>query len=240
MEISQALLVPGSRVPLSALTKAEAAYVEVRAQLLEGTLAPGSTINQENLAAALGLSVTPLREALRRLEGEGLVELRPHRVVSVLPLTRRELGELCVARMRLEPLAASLAAEIATPRELKAISALARQSHAGDIHAQLRGHREFHQAVYLASHNKVLADLLAQLWTRTDRYRAIVLRDRDLRKTSRAGHGRIAAALAARDVRAAADLTERHVGETLQLAEDLARLDPSPDAEGASTAVSRR
>jgi len=226
---------PYTRVPLIALTKAEAAYVEVRAQILEGTLAPGSTINQESLANALGLSVTPLREALRRLEGEGLIALRPHRVVSVLPLTRRELGELCVARVRLEPLAASLAAESATPRELREISALARQPHAGDLHAQLRAHRDFHLSIYAASHNEVLADLLEQLWTRTDRYRAIVLRDRGLRRTSRVGHSRIAAALAARDIPTAADLTQRHVEETLQLAEDLAELEPNPDSRRASS-----
>lgn len=216
-----------------ALTKAEAAYVEVRAQIIEGTLAPGSTINQESLANALGLSVTPLREALRRLEGEGLIALHAHRVVSVIPLTRRELGELCVARVRLEPLAASLAAESATPRELKEISALARRSHTGDLHAQLRAHREFHQSIYAASHNEVLADLLEHLWTRTDRYRAIVLRDRGLSRTSRVGHNRIAAALAARDDAAAADLSKQHVEETLQLADDLAGLDPIPESQRA-------
>jgi len=180
VEVRRANPSPSRRVPLIALTKAEAAYVEVRAQIIEGTLAPGSTIHQESLANALGLSVTPLREALRRLEGEGLIALRPHHVVSVLPLTRRELGELCVARVRLEPLAASLAAESATPRELSEISALARQSQARDLHAQLRAHREFHHSIYAASHNAVLADLLEHLWTRTDRYRAIVLRDRVL------------------------------------------------------------
>lgn len=230
MEVRRANPSPSRRVPLIALTKAEAAYVEVRAQIIEGTLAPGSTIHQESLANALGLSVTPLREALRRLEGEGLIALRPHHVVSVLPLTRRELGELCVARVRLEPLAASLAAESATPRELSEISALARQSQARDLHAQLRAHREFHHSIYAASHNAVLADLLEHLWTRTDRYRAIVLRDRVLRRTSRVGHSRIAAALAARDSRAAAELTQRHVEETLQLADDLAGLEPSSDS----------
>ena len=89
-----------------------------------------------------------------------------------------------MARMRLETLAATLAAQTATSKELKAISALARQSHNGDMHTQLRSHREFHHAIYMASHNQVLSDLLEQLWTRTDRYRAIVLQDQGLRRTS--------------------------------------------------------
>jgi len=213
------------RVPLAALTKAEAAYVEVRAQLLEGTLAPGSTINQESLAAALGLSVTPLREALRRLEGEGLIALRPHHVVSVLPLTRRELRELCVARMQLEPLAARLAAEAATRDELKAIASLARESATADLHSQLRAHRLFHHSIYGASHNEVVADLLEQLWTRTDRYRAIMLRDAGLRRKSSAGHRGIAAALVAGDASVAAELAERHVDEALRLADRMSQMD---------------
>jgi DNA-binding GntR family transcriptional regulator len=56
-------------------TKAEAAYQELSARILDGSMQPGSTISQENLATALGISITPLREALRRLESDGLVIL---------------------------------------------------------------------------------------------------------------------------------------------------------------------
>ncbi len=62
------------------------------------------------MAVDLGISVTPLREALRRLEGEGLVQMRSDKVVVVVPLTPRKLQELRVVRLQLEPLAAALAA----------------------------------------------------------------------------------------------------------------------------------
>ena len=84
------------------VTKAEAAYLETRSRILRGVLAPGVPVNQEALAASLGVSITPLREALRRLEMEGLVRLDAHRMVTTTPLTSRELDELYAIRTELE------------------------------------------------------------------------------------------------------------------------------------------
>ncbi len=69
---AQAQVQPGLHVA----TKAEAVYQELRSRILDGSIKPASTLNQEALAATLGLSITPLREALRRLESEGLVRLQ--------------------------------------------------------------------------------------------------------------------------------------------------------------------
>ena len=80
-------------VQLQTVTKAKAVYIEARSRILKGTLAPGSAVNQEALAADLGGSITPLREALRRLEMEGLIHMEPHRTMTITPLTSQELLE---------------------------------------------------------------------------------------------------------------------------------------------------
>jgi DNA-binding GntR family transcriptional regulator len=214
---------------VSTLTKAEAAYLEVRARILDGSLQPGSTINQERLAADLGLSITPLREALRRLEAEELVTLRAHKILSIAPLTRKELHELCLVRANLDPLAAALGAHEATASELETISALATRPRAGDPHDRLRSHRDFHHAIYQASHNKVLAGILDQLWARTDRYRIIVLRDHAFNRSTRTEHTKIAKAIRDRDGDAAAELMRRHVEAALRTVERMASHDLTAD-----------
>lgn len=219
----------GRQLPgISALTKAEAAYLTLRERILEGSLPPGSTINQERLAADLGLSITPLREALRRLEAEELVALSAHKIVSVAPLTWQELRELCVTREQLDPLAATLAASEATDQEAHTITALAVQQRPPDLRGRLNAHREFHLAIYAAAHNRVLAGILGQLWDRTDRYRMIVLRDRDFDHSTGTEHSKIAKAIRAGDGATAADLMRHHVNEALRSVEKIALREPIP------------
>jgi DNA-binding transcriptional MocR family regulator len=98
--MSTFLVEPSVSVSLQAVTKAEAVYIETRSRILKGTLAPGSAVNQEALAADLGVSITPLREALRRLEMEGLIRLEAHRTMSITPLTSRELDEMYAGNYR--------------------------------------------------------------------------------------------------------------------------------------------
>ena len=75
-------------------TKADGVYLEMRNQILYGVLEPGSRVDYLQLSAALGVSITPLREALRRLEADHLVIRIAHRDVIVAPLTREEATEL--------------------------------------------------------------------------------------------------------------------------------------------------
>ena len=80
----------------------EDVYERVRAAILDGELAPGAVMSQVALAEELGISRTPLREALRMLQSEGLVEGEPNRRVRVAPMTARDLEEVCVMRVTLE------------------------------------------------------------------------------------------------------------------------------------------
>ena len=122
------------RPALQTITKAEAVYLETRARILTGALSPGLEVNQEALSASLGVSITPLREALRRLEMEGFARLEAHRTVVIAPLTGRELDELYVIRMGLAALAAGLAAAKASDAQVLLIGELARRKEIGRAH----------------------------------------------------------------------------------------------------------
>ncbi len=212
------------REPLSILTKAEAAYREIRGRILRGALEPASTINQEGLAAELGLSVTPLREALRRLETEGLVELAVHRTVRIAPLTRRELHEIYAVRLQLDPFAASIAAATATEAELEEIGRQANQAPLDDPVLQLEANRAFHRAVYASSGNRVLTETLDQLWDWTDRYRLVLLRRGVHGPTAIKEHIEIATAIKRRNAQRAAALTRTHVDAAQVAIEQLANV----------------
>jgi DNA-binding GntR family transcriptional regulator len=205
-------------------TKAEAVYEVLSARILDGTMEPGSTVNQEGLAASLGVSITPLREALRRLESDGLVILEAHRTVTVAPLSAAEVRDLYAVRLQLDPYAAGLAAEHASPQAVDHIEALAARRLEATARGRLKANREFHQAIYRSPGNAVLAEILDRLWDRTDRYRLIVVRVEGEGHKVEREHRQIAAAIRARDAALATSLMRAHVGTTLQLVEEHAAL----------------
>lgn len=175
------------------LTKTGYAYTRLREMVLAGDLEPGSTLQQGKLATQLGVSTTPLREAIRRLAAEGLVTLAEHKDARVTDVSSAEAASLLQVRERLDPLAIRLAATERTDEELAAILEAERHlrpvSSEGTVDALL-AHRRFHRAIYLASHNQVLIDLLERLWDKADRYRLIGLRSR---RDSDADSARVAA-----------------------------------------------
>lgn len=193
-------------------TKSEAAYAELRRRILDGSLAPGTVLNQEGLAPALGVSVTPLREALRRLEGEGLVEFRSDKMASVIPLTRCELNELREVRLCLEPLAAGLAAIRATPEERSLFTSLAQLPPTNDMLVWHAAHGSFHRAIHEAARNTVLTESLVRLWERLTRYRLVALNDGDYGQTwSGAGHSHLADVISAGNIEDAERLMFDHL-----------------------------
>ncbi|MFI6828341.1 GntR family transcriptional regulator [Kribbella sp. NPDC050241] len=202
-------------------TKAEVAYELVRDQLLRGDLVPGSVIQQAALAHDLGISTTPLREALRRLMTEGLVELDAHRDARVTRLTAEEARDLVEIRRSLDPLAAGLAAERRTRQDLDRIRETADKLlplRADPASAELATHRQFHVAIYTASHNQLLVQTLDGLWDKADRYRRLALEDgrteEDLDRTH-AEHLAMVDAIAAGDSTTAAAVMLAHVDASL-------------------------
>lgn len=205
----------------SASTKSEFAYQALREKILSGELEPGQVLNQATLAPSLGVSTTPLREAMRRLSTEGLVELGTHRDSRVAPLTAEEARDLLEMRRSLDPLAVALAAERRTKEDIKAIRAAAEGLEPLPSDAtvvDLVAHRHFHAAVYRASHNDLLINTLDGLWDKADRYRRLgleVVRSQAERDQKSHEHQALVDCVVAGDTEGAAEIMRRHVDTSL-------------------------
>lgn len=202
-------------------TKSDFAYLKLRHQILSGELAPGAVLNQASLAPAIGVSTTPLREALRRLKSEGLVDLDAHRDARVTSLTAEEARDLLEVRRSLDPLAAALAAERRTKDDIHAMRAAAeglKPLSSDPAVMDLVAHRRFHTAIYLASHNELLINSLDGLWDKADRYRRLGLgpdHGQAERDQKAAEHAALLDSVIAGDTAGAADIMRRHIATSL-------------------------
>jgi DNA-binding GntR family transcriptional regulator len=202
-------------------SKSDVAYAEVRRLILTGALPAGSKLAQYDLAETLGMSITPIREAVRRLSGEGLIDLDTFRNARVAPISATEARQLYEVRLSLDPTAAELAAsrrtdaDIAQMREtLDKLLPVTRQW--GE--EALIAHRAFHRSLYMASHNDVLINMLEDLWDKSDRYRRLGLelppgsesRDRDWSE-----HHQMLDLIMAGKGAEVADLMRRHISNSL-------------------------
>src|SRR5699024_3756002 len=163
------------------VTKNDYAYHRLKELIVTCELAPGETLQQSALAAKIGVSTTPLREAIRRLSGEGLIDLAAHKNTKVADVSADEARHLLEVRRALEPLAAQLAATRRTREDMELIQRnLARLEPVyRDVDA-LQAHRELHQSIYFASKNPILVEELERLWAKADRYRVIALEKKDI------------------------------------------------------------
>ncbi|WP_432513201.1 GntR family transcriptional regulator [Kineococcus sp. SYSU DK001] len=202
-------------------TKSDFAYTKVRELILSGQLEPGTVIHQAALAREIGISTTPLREALRRLKQQGLVELDAHRDARVSQLDATEARDLLEMRRSLDPMAAALAAERRTRAELVEMRAALDGLEALPGHPtweHLAHHRRFHTAVYRASHNAILIESLDGLWDTADRYRLHGLeveRSPEERAMKAAEHVQLLEAITAGDSEGAARVMLAHIETSL-------------------------
>ncbi len=209
-----------SAAPLQFATKAEAVYDELRRRILSGVLGPGAPINQDALAPELGVSVTPVREALRRLEAEGLVQFEAHKTGIVTPLSRSEVAEVYDIRQQLDPYAAGLATVRVSDADLRELERLSRAKASSDPVAQVGINRAFHRAIYASSGNAMLTGILDRLWERTDRYRVMLVTTEVDVVTVAHEHVEIVEAMRARQPRRVAKLIRAHVATARSLIED--------------------
>jgi DNA-binding GntR family transcriptional regulator len=142
---------------------AERAYHEIRALIVSLELPPGAVIDERDLMERLGIGRTPVREALRRLALERLVEVYPRRGMFVTGVDVRQLARLSEVRAVLEPEAARLAAERATGGDRAELDALLEELDAGQSELMALDER-IHRAVYRAAHNDLLEATLEQYY----------------------------------------------------------------------------
>lgn len=206
-------------------TKAEAVYHVLRDHIVAGTIAPGVVLDQESLARDLGVSTTPVREALRRLEMEEFVELSAHRDARVVPLSRRELDEIFAVRLVLEPNAAQTAAKHASDEQIETLRRLTRLEPSDPLEVSAHN-RTVHRLIYVASGNSVLTRILDQMYDRAGRYRLILLeKSSSHAEKATIAHREIAGAFAARDPERLGQLVYEHLLESYAHYDDVAELD---------------
>jgi DNA-binding GntR family transcriptional regulator len=195
-------------------------YEAIRERIADGSLARGARVHQEDLAEDLGVSRTPVREALRRLAAEGLVEMRTNRGARVADVDQDGMLGAYEARLVLEPGAARLAAERRLHEPLARMrAALAAQRRSvRSVEHSFEANRDFHLALVAASGNEFLMQLAERLWVAriglTIYERQIETEERMLLDIGE--HERILAAIEAGDRRGAESMTRRHLIEAMK------------------------
>ena len=181
-----------------------------------GALAPGTRITQEEIAEQLAVSRSPVLLALRLLKKDGFVQDAPGRGVLVAPLDAAWTGRLYEVRGALDALAARLAAErgCVIPGEL--IQQGRKVSHGQDVNAMIDADLAFHESIYQASGNELIAETARLHWAHLRRVMGAVLQESKQRTSIWEEHQAIADAIAAGDGKRAAELTELHTRNARQ------------------------
>jgi DNA-binding GntR family transcriptional regulator len=204
--------------PRAAPTRAEALAAALAAQITAGRLPPGAALEEERLAAAHGVSRTPVREALRLLAATGLVEQRPRRVAVVARPEPGRLAEMFQAMAELEAACAALCATAMTraakARLVARHAAMAALVAAEALDRYRAANVAFHEALYAGAGNGYLAELAGATRRRLAPFRAAQLAGGDRLAASHAEHGAIVAAILAGDGAAAAAAVRRHLANT--------------------------
>lgn len=197
--------------------KSEAAYATLREAILDGRLAPGSRVTLQGLADDLGMSLTPIREALRLLGSQGLVEHNPNRGTHIASLSRSGIEEIYQLRCVLEPLACELAAKNATTQDLARIDIAM-----SDFDAAVEGgmtddlpmlNAALHRSIYLAAGSTVLLEFIDRLWVRIPYQAMSLVRHHD---RSTAEHHLVVDAVRTRQAKEAGQLMWRHITNSTQ------------------------
>jgi DNA-binding GntR family transcriptional regulator len=198
-------------------TLAEKAFDALHGAILAGVLAPGERLPIEDLALKLEMSPMPIREALRRLAADGLVENIPHRGARVAELSVQDLREVYAIRLNLEVMAIRIAAERITPEEIEvatqALADLDVATRRSDEEATWQAHTAFHFALYRAADSQWLDRLIVPLWESSERYRRATVGDKRVRGRG-AEHQRILDAVSVHDPDTAEAELHNHLART--------------------------
>lgn len=195
----------------------------LRAAIVSGALRPGDRIGQEDVAEQIGVSLIPVREALRVLEAEGQVTYVPRRGYFVTELRLEDLREIYALRQVLEERAARAALAAidhdGLDRMVQAARECAAAARTGDVAAQLAANRAFHFALLAASEQPHTLRLIRMLWESTEPYRALYYNAPEERRAADEAHERIVEAVRDGDADRLVDELDAHRARALQTLE---------------------
>ncbi len=212
MSDSQREMRPEDYMPLR-----EVVFTTLRHQILKGDLKPGERLMEIALANKLGVSRTPIREAIRKLENEGLVVMIPRRGAHVAEITQQELNDVLEVRKTLEVLAIRRAIEYMTVKDIRELRAaeeafaiLVEKKNAELIRLG-EADEHFHDIIYRGTNNRRLIQILNNLREQMYRFRVEYLKDPDIRQTLVREHDAIVRAVEERDPDEAVRMMKLHI-----------------------------
>lgn len=193
----------------------EIVYEQLKIQILTGKIAPGTRMMEVELAEDLGVSRTPVREAIRKLEKEALVVIEPRRGAYVSDVSVKEMVDTLVVREDLEALAASLTAKRITKEELegleKKVTDYSEAIASGDMEQIIRADESFHHKIVALSGNKALIQLFSSVQELSLRFRYLYYEDFTRYENMPVEHKEILEAIKTGDGDAARIVSDNHV-----------------------------
>lgn len=194
-------------------------FENLRTAILDGNLKAGQRLMEVQLAEQLGVSRTPIREAIRKLELEGLVIMLPRKGAYVANMSFKDLIDVLEIRASLEGLAASLASErrrdediIELERVAKEFEKSVRETNIDDV---LKKDVEFHEKIFIMANNKKLYQLITSLWEQVHRFRVTYVSNYEASLSLVDEHNRILEAIKEGD----SELAKKYATEHIELAE---------------------
>lgn len=212
----------GSAIPAKKRIQRQSLHLEVadnlREMIVEGVLPPGQRISEGDLCEQFGISRTPMREALKVLASEGLVEIKPNRGTRVSEITAEDINELFEAVSGIERLCGELATAKLTDTDLAHLKSLhermTRHFNNGQRHEYFRLNQETHNLIVQLSGNSVLQEVHANIMIKVKRARYLAILSVERWEESVQEHAGILAAMEARDIDLVGKLIWSHVFKT--------------------------
>lgn len=216
------VLIPGDAVPrgntrkIARPTTVELVTTAIRQRILSGDLAPGEVLRQEALAEQLGVSRVPIREAITRLTGEGLLNNVPHKGAYVAELSIDEVKETFDIRLRLEPWVFAEAISLVTESDLNNAESLVESMDRAESGVWGQLNWRLHETLYLPARRDITLQMLRVLHDRSDRYFRFQAVQVPILEQSHEEHMALIDAARKRDARLGARLLKDHVKTAAQ------------------------
>lgn len=193
----------------------EVIFNTLREAIIVGELKPGERLMEVQLADKMGVSRTPVREAIRKLELEGLVEMLPRKGAHVADLSVKDIMDVLEVRATLDGLASSLSASRITDDEIKELrhhlSQFINYVEKDNLQGSIKKDVEFHDIIYCSSRNDKLIQISNNLREQIQRFRVIYIKDHGSSRELIKEHTEICDAISRRDPVAAMELAQKHI-----------------------------
>lgn len=195
-------------------------FETLRKAIVSGDIKPGERLMEVSLAEQMGVSRTPVREAIRRLEAEGLVTMIPRKGTHVSELSVKDIMDVLEVRTVLDKLATDLAAKRIQPFQLRSLESVHKQYIAcvekENMEGAIRKDVEFHDIIYAASGNPRLVAVASSLREHIYRFRVIYMRDNLIAENVLNEHEEILDALRNAQNKEASNLAEEHIRNQME------------------------